>query len=163
MGVIISRQPSLESLEEEQPVRKNTISIAGLKSTATALTGTHSVANRIPGMTNFGIDLTKIQNIEDLFNWKMRNEGLSRGEMKTHEEIEVDRCLFRQDDFVKISEVKEILADGLQALQKRLKQSDDIVSNNSRNLKDMDSKVKNCITQVNALQKLNKGQTILFR
>ena len=27
----------------------------------------------------------------------------------------------------------------------------------------MESKVKNCITQVNSLQKLSKGQTILFR
>ena len=44
-----------------------------------------------------------------------------------------------------------------------MKKADEAITKNNTNLRLMESKVKNCITQVNSLQKLSKGQTILFR
>ena len=44
-----------------------------------------------------------------------------------------------------------------------MKKADEAITKNNSNLRLMESKVKNCITQVNSLQKLSKGQTILFR
>ena len=51
----------------------------------------------------------------------------------------------------------------MEALQKQMKKADEAITKNNTNLRLMESKVKNCITQVNSLQKLSKGQTILFR
>ena len=51
----------------------------------------------------------------------------------------------------------------MEALQKQMKKADDAISKNNANLRKMEASVKNCITQVNSLQKLSKGQTILFR
>ena len=51
----------------------------------------------------------------------------------------------------------------MEALQKRMRTADEIIKKNNETLRAMEGKVKNCISQVNSLQKLNKGQTILFR
>ena len=58
---------------------------------------------------------------------------------------------------MKISEVREIVEEGITALSKKMKSTDEIITKNSANLRLMESKVKNCISQVNSLQKLSKG------
>ena len=80
-----------------------------------------------PGQDTFGIDLTDIKNIEDLFILKTRAEGLDKDEVKAKEEVEAKRCMFEVDQYVKISEVKEILADGLETLQRKLMQADNTI------------------------------------
>ena len=58
---------------------------------------------------------------------------------------------------MKISEVREIIEEGMIALSKKMRGVDEIITKNSANLRLMESKVKNCISQVNSLQKLSKG------
>ena len=113
--------------------------------------------------SNFGIDLDNIKNLHDLFQLKIKTEGLSAEELKERERVEERRFMFEKNEYLKMNDIRSLIDEGMQALQKRMRTADEVIKKNNETLRVMESKVKNCISQVNSLQKLNKGQTILFR
>ena len=113
--------------------------------------------------SNFGFDITNIKNLHDLFDLKMKVEGLSKEELDMRMDLEEKRFIFERDQYLKTTEVREVIQEGMEALQRRMRTADEVIKKNNETLRVMEGKVKNCISQVNSLQKLNKGQTILFK
>ena len=65
---------------------------------------------------NFGMDLSKIENFHDLFNFKMKTEGLSEEDVKMMQELEHKRFNFEKNEFLKTSEIRAIIDEGMEAL-----------------------------------------------
>ena len=62
------------------------------------------------------MDLSKIENFHDLFNFKMKTEGLSEEDVKMMQELEHKRFNFEKNEFLKTSEIRAIIDEGMEAL-----------------------------------------------
>ena len=65
---------------------------------------------------NFGMDLSKIGNLHDLFNFKMKTEGLSEEDVKMMQELEHKRFNFEKNEFLKTSDIRAVIDEGMEAL-----------------------------------------------
>ena len=78
--------------------------------------------------SNFGFDLSKIKNLHDLFDLKMKAEGLSKEELLMRMDIEEKRFIFERDEYLKTTEIREVIQEGMEALQKRMRTADEIIT-----------------------------------
>ena len=58
--------------------------------------------------------------------------------------MEEKRFMFEKDEFLKKSEIKAIIDDGIEALQKRMRTADEVIKKNNETLRAIESKVKAC-------------------
>ena len=65
--------------------------------------------------------------------------------------MEEKRFMFEKDEFLKKSEIRAIIDDGMEALQRRMRTADEVIKKNNETLRLIETKVKNCVSQVNAL------------
>ena len=76
----------------------------------------------------------------------MKTEGLEPEELKMRAHLEGKRCVYEADQFLKISEVREIVEDGISALARRLRQADDTIRKSTNTIREMEGKVRGCVS-----------------
>ena len=60
--------------------------------------------------------------------------------------MEEKRFMFEKDEFLKKSEIRAIIDDGMEALQRRMRTADEVIKKNNETLRLIESKVKTCIS-----------------
>ena len=71
--------------------------------------------------------------------------------MKERERVEERRFMFEKNEYLKMNDIRSLIDEGMQALQKRMRTADEVIKKNNETLRVIESKVKNCISQVNSL------------
>ena len=116
-----------------------------------------------PDIDEFGLDLKKIREVEQMFKIKQMNKGLTQQEKQLKYEIETKRAMYQMDRFVSISEVHIIVKDSLMELYDKLAASHRLAKQNQIEIARMDTVVKKCTQAVRSLEKLGNGVTMLYR
>ena len=116
-----------------------------------------------PDIDEFGLDLKKIREVEQMFKIKQMNKGLTQQEKQLKYEIETKRAMYQMDRFVSISEVHIIVKDSLMELYDKLAASHRLAKSNQIEIARMDTVVKKCTQAVRSLEKLGNGVTMLYR
>ena len=92
------------------------------------------------------LDISDVRTILSMFKIKEKyTQPLSEEEMAVKHEIDAQRCVFQVDQFVKISEVRAIVHEGLAEIHKRMLKTDDVAKKASVDMQTMNTKMKNCI------------------
>ena len=70
--------------------------------------------------------------------------------------------MFQVDQFVKISEVRAIVQEGLAEIHKRILKTDDLAKRTSVDMQGMHTKMKSCIQQADRMSNYKKQIDLLF-
>ena len=73
----------------------------------------------------YGIDMDKIRLVEKMYNEKAEKKKLNTKQLAIRKELTGARCLFEMDQYVKLSEVRQVVKDALMSIVDRMVKADD--------------------------------------
>ena len=88
---------------------------------------------------------------------------MSETDIKLAEDLHYRRATFQLDQYVKLSEVRNIVNEALHSILDRLGKADGIARKNRTEINLLDSKLKSQQQQVNYLKRIESGQNQLIR
>ena len=94
---------------------------------------------------------------------RMRKEGMGEDDLKLGEELFYRKATFQMDEYVKLNEVRQIVANALNSLFDKLKKTEEIARKNRSEINSLDAKLKTHQQQVTHLKRVENGQQQLIR
>ena len=88
---------------------------------------------------------------------------MSETDIKLAEDLHYRRATFQLDQYVKLSEVRNIVNEALHSILDRLGKADGIARKNRTEINQLDGKLKSQQQQVNYLKRIESGQNQLIR
>lgn len=88
--------------------------------------------------------------------------SLSASERQTRADIHASRAVYQVDQYVKLSEVRAIVAEGLEAIHSRMVRTDELSKRTNAEMGNLQSRMRTCVQQVNSVSKLKKQFDALF-
>ena len=120
---------------------------------------TAAAAERAKELAALLPDLGELTTVLNMFKLKDRygTLALSAEERQLRGDITASRAVYAVDQYVKLSEVRAIVADGLEAIHSRMVRTDELAKRTNGEVQNLASRVRTCVQQVNAVSKLKKG------
>ena len=78
------------------------------------------------------LDMSNLDDVYRLFKLKEKfRRPLSKKEAQNKQKINARRCVYEKDNFIKVSQLREILQEGFDAIHKRFDKTDEMCRKNT--------------------------------
>ena len=94
---------------------------------------------------------------------RLRKEGMSESDIKLAEDLHYRRATFSMDQYVKLSEIRQVVAEAINSILDRMGKADGIARKNRTEINLLNDKLKAQQQQVNHLKRIEAGQASLIR
>ena len=110
------------------------------------------------------LDLSNIESVMDLFRLKERYcQPLSKEEQKVHREMAVKRQVQEVDAFVKLTDVRGIIKEGVTGLHKQLNTCEEVAKKANTDCATFQSRIKAVDRKVSEVAQLRKQIDMIFK